>query len=366
MLKCLRIIISYLKESLSIIKQYIVLKALTDDDKIIQILTLTKELQDLKSQMQKQDIPKPQAPIAYKQFWSFLVKYHPNWRMFYSRFQPETLKKWRDKKFKRYWSRLSKKPGRPKLKDDRFALIKQIIKDNPLFSAEKIVEMLKDMGVIDCPCANSIRKRFPQLRTSPSERQRQSWATFLKNHVKDIWAMDYFVTYDLKFRLLFVLVIINHSNRKIEHIAVTKNPDVVWLKQQIRNAMPFDHKPKYLIHDNDKAFVSKDFQSFLSSFGVSSKRTAYRSPWQNGICERAVGIIRNEILRFITPLSDKHLQKMLNGYIHKFYNTHRTHQGINCKTPIPHEKHTPITLKEAVLNPTPILGGLYHTYTRAA
>lgn len=366
MLKHLKTIISYVKETLSIIKQYIVLKALTDDEKTIQILALTKELQDLKSQMQKRDIPKPQASIAYKQFWSFLVKYHPNWRMFYSRFKPETLKKWRDKKFKRHWSKLSKKPGRPKLKDDKFALVKQIIKENPHFSAEKIVEMLKDMGVVDCPCANSIRRRFPQLRTSPSERQKQSWATFLKNHARDIWAMDYFASYDLKFKLMFVLVIINHSNRKIECIAVTKNPSTGWLKQQIRNAMPFDHKPKYLVHDNDKAFVSKDFQSFLSSFGVTSKRTAYRSPWQNGICERAVGIIKNEIIHFIIPLNERHLQKILNVYIHKFYNTHRTHQGINCTTPIPHEKNAPITLKETVLDSTPILGGLYHTYSRAA
>ena len=75
--------------------------------------------------------------------------------------------------------------------------------------------------------------------------------------------MDYFVTYDLKFKLLFSLVIINHPNRKIENIAVTKNPNVVWLTQQIRNSMPFYHKPKYLIHDNDKAFVSEEFQSFL-------------------------------------------------------------------------------------------------------
>jgi hypothetical protein len=104
--------------------------------------------------------------------------------VFYSSFQPETIKKWRDKKFKNYWRKLSRRRGRPKSKDDKFVLIKE----NPHFSAEKIVEILKDLGVIDCPCANSIRKRFPQLRTSPSERQKQSWATFHKNHAKDIWA----------------------------------------------------------------------------------------------------------------------------------------------------------------------------------
>ena len=124
--------------------------------------------------------------------------------------------------------------------------------------------------------------------------------------------------------------------------------------------------PKYLIHDNDKAFVSEEFQLFPSSFGVTFKRTAYHSPWQNGICERVVGTIRNEILRYIIPLNDRHFQKTLKRYVHKFYNTHRTHQGIHCKTPIPHEKYSPISLEETVLEATPILGGLYHTYTRTA
>lgn len=137
MIKQLRVIIPYLRELVSTIKQYIILKALTDDDKVVQILALTKEVQALKLQMQKLDIPKPHASVAYKQFWSFLVKYHPNWMVFYSRFHPETIKKWRDKKFKNYCCKLSRRRGRPKSKDDRFILIKQIIKENPHFSAKK-------------------------------------------------------------------------------------------------------------------------------------------------------------------------------------------------------------------------------------
>jgi len=75
MLTWIKMIISYLREIFSTIKQYLILKGLTDDDKIVQILTLTKEVQDLKLQIQKQNIPKPQASIAYKQLWTFLVKY---------------------------------------------------------------------------------------------------------------------------------------------------------------------------------------------------------------------------------------------------------------------------------------------------
>ena len=62
--------------------------------------------------------------------------------------------------------------------------------------------------------------------------------------------MDYFVVPTLFFKMLYVLIIINHGSRKIEHFAVTTNPNLDWVKQQIRNATPYNHKPKYLIHDN--------------------------------------------------------------------------------------------------------------------
>jgi len=84
------------------------------------------------------------------------------------------------------------------------------------------------------------------------------------------------------FQLLFVFIIINHASRKIEHVNVTAHPNSKWLKQQIREAMPFDHSPKYfLLHDNDSIFTSSEFQNCLSHMNVKSVRTSYRSPWQN-------------------------------------------------------------------------------------
>jgi len=48
----------------------------------------------------------------------------------------------------------------------------------------------------------------------------------------------------------------------------------------------------FLLHDNDTMFTSTEFQSCLSHMNVESVRTSYRSPWQNGICELAVGIFK--------------------------------------------------------------------------
>lgn len=74
-------------------------------------------------------------------------------------------------------------------------------------------------------------------------------------------------------------MIIEHKTRKIIHFGVTYSPKAKWAIQQFKSATPYETAPKYLIHDNDPIFKSKDFQNFLKSTNIKSKRTAYRSPW---------------------------------------------------------------------------------------
>ena len=161
-------------------------------------------------------------------------------------------------------------------------------------------------------------------------------------------------------------MIINHGSRKIEHFAVTTNPNMFWLTQQMRNATPYDHKPKYLIHDNDSVFRSNVFQNFLKSSRIKSKRTAVKAPWQNPYAERVVGTLRRELLDHVIPVNEKHLHYLLSEYIHKYYNPHRTHQGLGGHTPIPSPEYPPTTIAETKLKATPVLGGLYHTYEKVA
>ena len=148
---------------------------------------------------------------------------------------------------------------------------------------------------------------FPSIRKPPNEKSLQSWKTFLANHRKGIWAMDFLTVPTLFFKVLYVFVIISHDRRAIKHFAITSHPTSAWVAQQLREATPFGIQPKYLIHDNDKSFVSKDLQEFLVKAKIKSVRTGYRSPWQNGVCERTVGIIRRELLDHIIPLNEQHL-----------------------------------------------------------
>ena len=180
------------------------------------------------------------------------------------------------------------------------------------------------------------------------------------------WATDFLTVPTLKFDILYVLIIIDHGTRKIVHFAVTKNPNMFWLKQQFRNATPYGTQPRYLIHDNDPVFRSKVFQGFLMDSNIKSKPTSFRSPWQNPYAERVNGIIRQELLNHIIPLNEKHLEKLLDEYINNYYNTNRTHQGINCETPINKPTYIPVDAKNIKVKATPVLNGLYHTYDRIA
>ncbi|GAB4073758.1 hypothetical protein GCM10028778_12610 [Barrientosiimonas marina] len=124
--------------------------------------------------------------------------------------------------------------------------------------------------------------------------------------------------------------------------------------------------PKYLILNNDPDFRSKEIKDFLASSGIQPKTTFYRSPWQNPIAESVNGTLRRESFNYLNPLSEAHLQKELPEYVHNYYNSHRTNQGINFNTPIPTPTYLPVNVNQAKLKVIPVLNDLYHTYKRIA
>ena len=315
---------------------------------------------------QKGTIPKPKTDQLFRDQWVYFSKRFSEWKSALAFFKPETVIGWHKTAFKFFWALKSKRRGRPKISRKTIALIKRIYRENPLLSPEKIYERLIELNIIDAPQPNTIAKYIPKLRKPPSEKRQQTWKTFLANHRKGIWAMDFFVVPTLKLRFLYVLLILSHDRRKIEHVAVTAHPTSAWVAHQIREATPFGTNPEYLLHDNDGIFTAKDFQEFLANSKIQSLRTSFHSPWQNGICERAVGILRRELLDHIIPLNEKHLENLLREYIEKYYNPVRTHQGINCQTPILSEKPPETLVADTVLQSEPILGGLYHCYRKAA
>jgi len=329
-------------------------------------IALRSQLAVYQQHYEKQKLPKPQPTPAFRQLWVLLSKHFEQWRTLLVLVKPETVIKWHRMAFRIHWRIKSRKKGRPKLSKESIKLIKKFHHENPTLSPEKIHEQLCLLGIDSPPSPNTIAKYIPNTRKPPTKNQMQSWKTFLNNHKAETWATDFFTVPSLKFEVLYGLVIIHHQSREIIHFAVTTNPTAEWTIQQFRNATPYGYVPNYLIHDNDPIFRSQAFQRFLSSSGISSKSTSYKSPWQNGYAERVIGTIKRELLSQVIPLNQSHLHQILHEYINNYYNTNRTHQGLGGKTPIPSPTYLPTTVKETKLKATPVLHGLYHTYKKVA
>ena len=103
----------------------------------------------------------------------------------------------------------------------------------------------------------------------------------------------------------------------------------------------------------------------MASINIKSKSITPHSPWQNGICERLIGIVRRELLDHIVPFNQTHLEKLLAEYVN-YYNKVRTHQTLGGETPIPSKSPPETSVRDTRLRSKPILGGLYHSYEKVA
>jgi len=62
----------------------------------------------------------------------------------------------------------------------------------------------------------------------------------------------------------------------------------------------------------------------VKSFGIKPSRTAWKSPWQNGVAERWVGSVRRELLDHVVVLGERHLRRLLRDYVAYYLMTGRT------------------------------------------
>jgi len=128
--------------------------------------------------------------------------------------------------------------------------------------------------------------------------------------------------------------------------------------QQMREAWPYTPAHRFLLFDRDSKFGT-DVISSGKEMGTSPVRTAFRSPWQNGIAERWVGSCRRDLLDHVIVLNERHLKRFMAEYV-SYYHEDRTHLGLAKDTPAGRL----IALRPAggKIRSLPRLGGLHHRY----
>ena len=197
----------------------------------------------------------------------------PNTRDALAIIRPETALRWHRAGLRSYWRWKSRRrPGRPALSAEIRQLIRDMSLANPLWGAPRIHgEPLKlgiDVG------QTSVAKYMVRRRGPPS----QGWKTFFHNHADGIAAMDLFVVPTVSFRLLYGLLIMGHSRRRILWLDVTAHPTAEWLANQLTQAFGWECTLNYLIRDRMLAMAVSSFggprhsrSSDISAFALAER-----------------------------------------------------------------------------------------------
>jgi hypothetical protein len=79
---------------------------------------------------------------------------------------------------------------------------------NPSWGSPRIVGELRKLGI---DVAKSIVDKY---RVRTGQTPSPTWKAFLTNHVTDLVSIDFFVVPTVRFRVLFVLVVLAHHRRQ--------------------------------------------------------------------------------------------------------------------------------------------------------
>jgi hypothetical protein len=127
-------------------------------------------------------------------------------------------------------------------------LIRQISSENPTWGVPRIQAELHLLGYK--VAESTVAKYRIRIRKPPS----QTWKSFLRNHSKDIVAIDFFVAPTVTFNILYGFVVLLHNRRQVVHFNATAHPTAVWTAQQIIEAFPEDTAPRFVLRDRDSKY----------------------------------------------------------------------------------------------------------------
>jgi putative transposase len=296
-------------------------------------------------------VKRPSIRPADRILWCWLSRRWARWREVLVFVQPETVIAWQRKRFRDHWTRMGRagKPGRPLISEEIRELIRKVSGANPLWGTPRIVGELAKLGI------KVAKSTVDKYRVRSGKTPSPTWKAFLKNHVNDFVSIDFFIVPTIRFKLLFVLVVLAHSRRKILYFNVTENPTAHWTGQQIVEAFPWDCAPKYLLRDRDAIYGSA-FQRRVQSMGIEQVLSAPRSPWQNPFVERLIGTLRRDCLNHVIALNERQLRRVVAQYL-DYYHDWRTHLSLSMDAPNPRMVHPP---DRGGVVEVAELGGLHH------
>ena len=98
----------------------------------------------------RRSVKRPKLRNRHRLFWSSVSRFWKDWRQELVIVTPETVIRWRKRKFREYWKRKSQgKIGRPSIPRKHIAFIQRISSDHPEYGEDRIaLELELKFGIL--------------------------------------------------------------------------------------------------------------------------------------------------------------------------------------------------------------------------
>ena len=151
----------------------------------------------------KRSVPRPRITDNDRRLWIVLRSFLDAWRDALILVQPGTVVRWHRAGFRAYWRRksVSRRIGRPPIPMRLVHLIKRLSKENATWGAPHIKDELALMG--HDVAESTVAKYMVKSRPGST----QGWKTFIRNHIHETAACDFFTVPTVRFRVLYVFVV---------------------------------------------------------------------------------------------------------------------------------------------------------------
>jgi len=280
---------------------------------------------------------------------------------------PDTILRWHRRLVaKKYDGSKKRDPGRPATHKEIADLVVRMARENAGWGYTRLRDALRHLG--HEIGRNTVKRILLDNGIAPAPERKTSWKTFIKAHLGEIAAADFFTVEVLSLAGLvryFVFFAIDLRTRRVEIAGITAEPCEAWMRQMARNLTDAEDGfligTRYLILDRDPLYTVT-FRRMLEESGVMPLRLPARSPNLNAYAERFVLSAKTECLGRIVPLGEEHLRRALRAFV-EHYHLERHHQGLAGELIVP-DANAGAT--EGRVACTERLGGMLRFYHREA
>ena len=251
-------------------------------------------------------------------------------------FTPDTVLGWFRKLIAEKYdgSENRKTAGRPRITEEIVNLVIQFKKENPRWGYQKITDQIVYLGykISKSTVKNILIENG--YDPEPDLTVKSTWHEFIKSHWEVLTACDFFTVELLIGRKLIrctIFFVIELSTRKVFFAPIKLQPDGDYMKQIARILTDYENGflngKKYLIHDRDPLYKTKEFHQILRYSGIKPVKLPPRSPDLNPYAERFVKSVKSECLNYLILSSVEQLEYVLKNYCN-YYHHERIHQSL--------------------------------------